>query len=479
MVGAVGALIAAALPAIAAVSWTGPAVRVVITGKPSTQAQTRTLIEREGGKWVRNLDMLDGGIADVPSDGIGPLRSAGWIQSVVVEGGPQATFNGAPAVAVAPDRIADIDDVIFATNSRNASWSGQHGYGVDIAMIDSGVSPVAGLKSGRLHHIDVTTGKLVPGNDQVYDKIGHGTHGAGILIGDPWGPLGSGIAYASNLVSVNVTNANGGASLSEVLAGIDAVVKNKNSGGLNIRVLLMAIGFESNTPAGRLVMRAAENAVNNGIVVVAAAGNGGQFLWKLDSPAASPGVIAVAAENLNNVTDVNDDWAAGFSQYSSSRPPDVMAPGVSIRSARVPGSLIDEAFPGGRVDESSFLGSGTSQAAAVTAGLVAKLLSERPTLTPNEVKAVLKASARKLPGVPDYLGGAGAIDYETARWTPVPWGGAPGWTPSSMITWGSYDPVKYDDTQGGQLDGTRWTGTRWTGTRWTGTRWTTLGETTP
>jgi serine protease AprX len=461
------------------VSWTGPKVRVVITGQAASQAKTRELIEREGGTWVKNLDVLDGGIADVPSSGIDSLRNAGWVQSVVVEQGPQATFSAAPAVAVAADRIADLDDVIFATNARNASWSGKHGQGIDIAMIDSGVAPAPGLLLSKLRHIDVNTGKLAAGTDNLYDKVGHGTHMAGILIGDPNGGIGAGVSYASNLVSVNVTNASGGASLSEVLAGIDAVVKNKNTDGLNIRVLLMAVGFDSATPGGRLVMRAAENAVSKGIVVVAAAGNGGNFLWRLDSPAASQAVIAVGAENLNVVTDGNDDWAAGFSAYASSRAPDFMAPGVSVRSVRVQGSLIDEVFPGGRVDAASFLGSGTSQAVAVTAGLVAKLLSERPTLTPNEVKAVLKGSARKLPGVPDYLGGAGAIDYENARWMPVPWGGAPGWTPSQMLTWGSYDPVKYDDTQGGQLDGTRWTGTRWTGTRWTGTRWTNVGETTP
>ena len=475
--GVVGAVLLAAVPAVAAYSWTGAKVRVVITGQPATQAQTRALIEREGGTWVKSLDVLDGGIADVPSDGIEPLRRSGWIQSVVVEQGPKAVFSSMPTVSVAPEKIADIDDIIFATNARNASWSGRHGQGVDIAMIDSGVAPVASLHAGKLRHIDVVTGKLVPGSDQVYDKVGHGTHLAGVLIGDPNGPLGAGVSYASNLVSVNVTNASGGASLSEVLAGIDAIIKNKNTDGLNVRVLLMAVGFDSNSPGGRLVMRATEKAVSSGIVVVAAAGNGGNFLWRLDSPAASPAVIAVAAENLNNVTDAKDDWAAGFSQYASSRAPDVMAPGVSVRSARVPGSLIDEVFPGGRVDQTSFLGSGTSQAAAVAAGLVAKLLSERPNLTPNEVKAVLKVSARKLPGVPEYLGGAGAIDYENARWNPVPWGGAPAWTPSAMIVWGSYDPVKYDDTQGGQLEGTRWTGTRWTGTRWTGTRWTALGET--
>jgi serine protease AprX len=273
-------------------------------------------------------------------------------------------------------------------------------------------------------------------------------------------------------VSVNVTNASGGASLSEVLAGIDAVIKNRKTDGLNIRVMLMALGFDSATPSGRLVMIAAENAVRSGIVVIGSAGNNGQGSWRLDAPAASPAVIAVGAENLGVAAAAGDEWTTGFSSVSSMRTPDVIAPGQSVRSVRVPGSLIDEAFPEGRNGEFGFLGSGTSQAAAVVAALTAKLLSERPTLKPEEVKAIFKASAHKISGLPDWAGGAGAIDYENARWTPTP-AGTSAWATSQPMVWGSYDPIKYDDMAGAQLDGTRWTGTRWTGTRWTGTRWTT------
>jgi serine protease AprX len=471
MAGVVVMAAMAGLPAVAAMSWDGAKVRVVVNGDPGTAEQTRALIENEGGRWIMSLDSLDGGIAEVPAGGIAPLRASSWVRGVVVETGA-GSFSAA-AAPVDPKNIEKLDDIALATNARNAQWTGVHGQGVDVAIIDSGVTPANGMQPWRIKHIDVATGKLVAGSDAVYDKVGHGTHMACIITCDPWGPLGSGLAYGSNVVSVNVTNASGGASLSEVLAGIDAVIKNRKTDGLNIRVMLMALGFDSASPSGRLVMIAAESAVRSGIVVVGAAGNSGQGLWRLDAPAASNAVIAVGAENLGEAAKAGDEWTTGFSSVSSSRTPDVIAPGQSVRSVRVPGSLIDEAFPEGRNGDSGFLGSGTSQAAAVVAALTAKLLSERPTLKPEEVKAIFKASAHKISGLPDWAGGAGAIDYENARWTSVPSAGTPPWAASQPIFWGSYDPIKYDDMAGAQLDGTRWTGTRWTGTRWTGTRWTT------
>jgi serine protease AprX len=74
----------------------------------------------------------------------------------------------------------------------------------------------------------------------------------------------------------------------------------------------------------------------------------------------------------------------------------VVAPGRSVVSLRAPGSLLDEVFPGARVGDQLFRGSGTSQAAAVTAGAVAVLLQAYPDLTPDQVKAALVNTGIKL-----------------------------------------------------------------------------------
>src|SRR4030095_121951 len=51
---------------------------------------------------------------------------------------------------------------------------------------------------------------------------------------------------------------------------------------------------------------------------------------------------------------------------------------------------IDNSYPGARVGETLFRGSGTSQAAAVTSAAVALLLQAKPTLTPDQGKGVLE-----------------------------------------------------------------------------------------
>jgi serine protease AprX len=166
----------AGVPAVAAMSWDGAKLRVIVNGDPGTAAQTRALIENEGGRWVMSLDSLDGGIADVPANGVEPLRNSPWVRGVVVDKGAGSFSATATPAVVDPKNIEKLDDIALATNAQNAQWTGIHGQGVDVAIIDSGVAPAKGMQPWRIKHIDVTTGKLVAGSDAVYDKVGHGTH---------------------------------------------------------------------------------------------------------------------------------------------------------------------------------------------------------------------------------------------------------------------------------------------------------------
>ncbi len=94
-----------------------------------------------------------------------------------------------------------------------------------------------------------------------------------------------------------------------------------------------------------------------------------------------------------------DGWAqdhthvASYSNVSTTRHVDLVAPGTSIVSASNPASYVDANYPSGRVDGDTagtlFRGSGTSQAAAVVSGSVALLLQAFPQLTPDQVKYAL------------------------------------------------------------------------------------------
>ena len=201
---------------------------------------------------------------------------------------------------------------------------------------------------------------------------------------------------------MKVAAGDGGADVSQVIAAIDWVVEHRDDAGMRVRVINLSYGTES-TQTWQVdpLARAVENAWRAGIVVVAAAGNSGREAQGLLMPAVDPHIIAVGAVDHRGTRTTEDDVVADFTNRgSSSRRPDVLAPGKSVVSLRVAGSYADEEHPEGRVPGDAadrfFRGSGTSQAAAVVAGQAALLLDAEPKLTPDQVKAVLMGTARPL-----------------------------------------------------------------------------------
>jgi serine protease AprX len=145
-------------------------------------------------------------------------------------------------------------------------------------------------------------------------------------------------------------------------------------------------------------------------------------MGRLTDPAIDPYVIAVGATDSN--TKVNG-WAANktdvaeFSQVGSAeRHTDLVAPGTSLVSARVPGSFVDVNNPTGLVSGDTsgklFRGSGTSQSAAVVSGSVALLLQAYPTLTPDQVKYALTSTADPVKKADPIAVGAGTLDLTQA-----------------------------------------------------------------
>jgi serine protease AprX len=258
-------------------------------------------------------------------------------------------------------------------------------------------------------------------------------------------------------------------------------VRNRDRRGLDIRVLNFSFGAEvDGSYRSDPLAFAVEQAWQRGILVVTAAGNGGAQSGGLDSPAYDPYVIAVGASDSVGTDAAADDVLAEFSSFgTTARTPDVVAPGVGIVSLRVPGGYLDEAFPGARIGESWFRGSGTSQATAVVAGAAALLLERRPDLSPDTVKALLRSTARPLAGA-DVLGqGAGVVDVAAAVAAPAvradqrhPRAGAGGpWKARGLGLALAVEPGRGEGWDGRRWSGRRWSGRRWSDEQWLGRRW--------
>lgn len=394
--------------------------------------------------------------------------------------------------AADPATLGEVSAAIGADAVRAAGYDGS---GVDIAVIDTGIAPVAGLDG---------TDKVVNGPDLSLDfqagapvgvdAFGHGTHMASIAADSE-----DGIAPGARLVNLKVGAVDGAVDVSQVIAAIDWAVQHRNTDGLNIRVINLAFGTDSVQSAqADPLSHAVESAWRNGIVVVTSVGNNG---GRIEMPAANPYVVAVGAYHMKESTGPSDDLLPDFSARaatSTDRAPDLLAPGVSILGLRVPGSTIDVENPGAAYQERWMRGTGTSQAAAVVSGAVALLLDARPALTPDLVKALLTTSAEPFKKVSAYTQGAGRLDLDDAvtRPTPTTTQTHPASTGLGSIqaSRGTYALVSGDGTElSGEVDiqgapwvpatwaplsrsASAWTGGMWNGSDWTDTDWTTAAE---
>lgn len=247
---------------------------------------------------------------------------------------------------------------ITGANVAWDTWKGNSS--VTIAIIDSGVS---------LNHPDLV-GKIVAGYDFVEndsnptDEHGHGTHVAGIAAATTNNATGvAGVDWNARIMPIRVLDASGSGFSSDVADGIYWAVGN------GAKVINMSLG---DTAFSQTVQNAIDYAYEEGVTVVAAAGNSGNSIPMY--PAAGAHVISVAA------TDSGDNRAS-FSNYNNNV--DVAAPGLSIASTYWSASS----------GNSYVLMSGTSMASPHVAGLASLLASRNPAWTPAQIETAIETSA--------------------------------------------------------------------------------------
>ncbi|MFM7536772.1 MAG: S8 family serine peptidase, partial [Acidimicrobiales bacterium] len=335
--------------------------------------------------------------------------------------------------------VSDLNALARAIGSRDLWACGFTGAGVDVALIDTGVTPVPG--SGAVYNgPDLSFDAQTPGGTRSLDAYGHGTHLASLINGrDPSAAVSgacrsatanpnratiaantpsasafAGMATGARVVNLKAGAADGAVDVTQVIAQIDWATQSRNRYGLNIRVLAIPYGVSADAACdlnGRSRTKEAEcvrvdplshavtQAVKAGIVVVAAAGNDGNpNKVDLAFPARNPDVVTVGAAdpavqtNPANWTNVASWTVASFSDRgdTKTRASDVFVPAVSVPGLRVPGSLLDTSTTsqGNRL----IRGSGTSQATAIVAGVAAQLVHRYPTATPEAIKQLLRTN---------------------------------------------------------------------------------------
>ena len=353
--------------------------------------------------------------------------------------------NDAAVEYAEPDRIVTIaftpNDTQYgqqwhyfeATGGLNLppAWDKSVGVGVTVAVIDTGYRPHADLAQNILPGYDMIADALVandgdgrdasaldPGDavragecgvgSPMQDKLSswHGTHVAGIIAAVTNNSAGvAGAAFAAQVLPVRVLGTCGGYT-SDMAAGIvwasGGSVPGAPANPTPARVINMSFGASG--PCGGASSDAIAAARSRGTVVIAAAGNSNLDVANF-SPANCAGVIAVAATNRGGGKAFYSNFGALIA---------VAAPGGDMSSGTANGIL--STFNNGATvpgTDAYAHYQGTSMAAPHVAAVVALMLAKNAALTPDEVAARLKSSARAFPAACTQCG-AGIVDASSA-----------------------------------------------------------------
>ena len=285
--------------------------------------------------------------ATIHGDDLSALEADPDVEAVSVD----AILYAGAVQAQEPTTAALENVLVDALGLTKSRYDGDK---VGIAVVDSGLEKSEDLSGGRADRfVDFTS----EGRDgHPYDDYGHGTHVATLIAGEGRESeveveefdqgkshrsklaLYRGLAPKARIISLKVLDGNGTGYTSSVLRALEFAIENREK--LKIDIVNLSLGhpiYES--PETDPLVRAVEDAVRSGMVVVASAGNyglnqetGEVGYAGIASPGNAPSAITVGAVNMHDTADRGDDTVAPYSSrgpawYSGLAKPDLVAPG--------------------------------------------------------------------------------------------------------------------------------------------------------
>ncbi len=260
---------------------------------------------------------------------------------------------------------------------------GHRGDGVRIGHLDTGVDATHPALAGRVASFRRfgyrgITEEPAP----IHDSGWHGTHTAGLLVGQSIDGHCIGIAPDAQLCSGMVLEE--GNLIARILSGLDWLL------GQNVHVVNLSLGISTETPIFQPLV---QEMIRRDIVVVAPIGNSGA--GKASAPGYYPEVLSVGAvDATGRVPRFSGSYHRDGDE--ACHKPDVTAPGVDIRSTAPNNGLT------GR--------SGTSMASVQVAGVVALLRAAFPQLPGATIQAALSHACRPRWQEQRHRSAAGCID---------------------------------------------------------------------
>ncbi|MFD0378909.1 type VII secretion-associated serine protease mycosin [Streptomyces sp. NPDC127112] len=257
-------------------------------------------------------------------------------------------------------------------------WKISTGRNVTVAVIDTGVARIPELEGQVLPGKDFAAGEKGYEGDERNDYDGHGTTMAGLIAGSGKHPSGDGafgLAPGAKILPIRVPH-----EFNKTRPSWTAAIR--YAADSEARVISISMATAQDDPARA---DAVKYALSKGKLIFAGVGNDGGSTNPVLYPAATPGVVGVAAVD-------HDGAATKESQHGPQV--DMAAPGIDIITAC-------------KRDTGLCNSHGTSDATALTSASAALLWSVHPTWTNNQILRVLLNTAGKpVDGVErnDYIG---------------------------------------------------------------------------
>ena len=251
------------------------------------------------------------------------------------------------------------------------------GKGIGVCILDTGIYDHIDFAGRIWAFYDFLSYKRLP-----YDDNGHGTHVAGLLAGNGTASMGKyrGAAPGCGIISLKVLDRYGNGSQEDVLRAFRWIREYRQQ--YRIRVVNISVGTTCNSKKDHTeLIEKVEQLWDEGMVVVAAAGNQGPRPGSITAPGNSRKVITVGSSDML-------EGRSGISGRGPTREcvckPDIVAPGNQIMSC-IPGKPYSYGIK-----------SGTSMSTPLVSGAIACALEKDPTLTNVDIKTMLMNSAEDM-----------------------------------------------------------------------------------
>ena len=274
--------------------------------------------------------------------------------------------------------VVEMEWGLKAIGINNTQYTGK---GVDICILDTGLDAAHPDFTGRI----IEGKSFIQGEEWDKDPNGHGTHCAGVACGNVRNDTGNryGIAAESNLKIGKVLSDSGKGTTSSIIDAIDWAITKK------FRIISMSLASPVgiNEPPSLLFETVGKKALENNVLIIAAAGNDSNrpsLPRPVSAPANSVSIMAVAA--IDSQMHIARFSNAGINAATGGNI-NVCAPGVDIVSTYPRKNGISNDYK---------VLSGTSMATPHVAGLAALYMEQFPGLNAAEIWTLLENHAKPI-----------------------------------------------------------------------------------